>query len=741
MRIPKSNGKAALIALTGMASVVTAQPSHSQENAGLEEIVVTAQKREQSLREVPISVTAFSAEQIEAYRLDSVQDYMEITPNVGFFTVGNTSDLKLSIRGVTNIGGYVNSLGIYVDEFNVTPGSATGTYEQSLLDVERIEVLRGPQGILFGRNLIGGAVSITTRKPTDRFEADTTLEAADHNTWLARGSVNVPLGERVAVRASALWKSSDGYLKDVGPGGSRNDYEGKGGRIAMRFTPTDALTIDLAAMRNEYDQGAYSIVPSGVLQQTLAQLGLSAIDDGQGFYPTNTSRIATNRDTGAINDTDLFTSRIEWDGGTFSVVSVSGYIDNKTAFWGDSDLTVNDYYLEDVRDSLSSYSTELRMQSKGDRSWDWLIGVAYSEDRTSSNFGRQLLPPFTSLLGFVNTTRQVLDNLERGSSKSSAIFGDLSWHALDGRLVTSLGARFTRDRVHNFLFDNSENLFTGAPLGNLSSGSEEFDDFSPRVSVLFRANSEINLYATVSKGYKAGGFNFGAAQAPDAPATFEKEQAWNYEVGLKGMFFERRLTTNLSVFHMKWEDIQVNQFFLTANLVRVQFIENAASATSDGVELAIAAMPTQAWLLEASVGYNDARFDSYPQAIPTFGNPFDASGNQLPYAPKWSGSAAAQYTVPLFGSFEGYIRGEYAYRDTLFTTVENRAAVGLYVPSYDTVNLRAGVENDRYSVSVYAENALDDDYIIGTAQGLYMSGMGLVIDPRRIGVRFTAKFR
>jgi iron complex outermembrane receptor protein len=723
---------------TGLSS---AYPAVAEEPAvGLEEIVVTAQKRIESERDVPISMTVFSSQQLQDYGIEGVQDYMQLTPNVAFFSSGNSTDQKISIRGVTNVGGYVNSLAVYVDEFNVTPGPASSTYEQNLLDLERVEVLRGPQGITFGRNVIGGAVSMTTKKPRRDFEAEASGEYGSYGTWMARGMLNVPVSDTVAVRANAYWRESDGFIRDVGPGGSRNDYEGKGARVAVRFLPTDSLTIDLAASRTQFDQGINDFVPSGVLLESLIPLGFSQpIDDGEGFYPHNRDRVATDTPVTSANDTDIATARLEWNLGDFSLVSVSGFIDNDNGYQGDGDMTARSYYVDDITGGLQSYSTELRLQSNGKGRWSWVAGALYAHDTNSNVTVRDLNSAFMALLHLTGT-RRVVDQYTSSSAKSYALFGDLTWRSDSQRLAVSMGARYTHDQEFNHFFDNSENIVSGVPLGNESQGSESFSDVSPRVSVVYSLSPETNVYGTVSKGFKSGGFNFGVNQIPTISPKFGKETAWNYESGIKSSFFDNRLRADLAVFYMKWDDIQVRTGYIGPNLVPIQFIQNAASATSKGVELALKARPLPAVDLEMNAGYDKARFDDFPGALNLFGTAFDASGHPLLLAPEWSASAAAQYNIPMAASFTAFIRGEYSYRDEFFNDPEQLETVGHFVPAYDVWNLRIGFENDNYRVTAYAENLLDDDHYVGSRRTQFLSGNAVVLDPRRVGVQFTAKF-
>ncbi|MEM8988357.1 MAG: TonB-dependent receptor plug domain-containing protein, partial [Pseudomonadota bacterium] len=235
------SASAVVVAMTYSAPIF----AQEQETGATETIIVTAQKREQSLQDVPIAVTVFDEQAIEIQRIDELQDYALKTPNVGFIETGNRSRARLGIRGITNLGGDINTAGIYVDEFNVAPSSSTRTFDINLFDIERIEVLRGPQGTFFGRNTLGGALNITTKKPSaDVFSGDLVAEYGSFDHRMVKSSLNVPLGANAAARGAVFYQADDGFIDNIGPAGRGNDKEDLGARLALRFTPTDNWTID-----------------------------------------------------------------------------------------------------------------------------------------------------------------------------------------------------------------------------------------------------------------------------------------------------------------------------------------------------------------------------------------------------------------------------------------------------------------------------------------------------------------
>jgi iron complex outermembrane receptor protein len=737
-----------------------AEPAQ-QEYGALKEVLVTAQRREESQKDVPVSITAFSAESIEKLRLESLGDYAKLTPNLGYFTEGNTLSQVIAIRGVTNLGGYVNSLAVYVDEFNVTPGRAAASYEQSLFDLDRIEVLRGPQGVFFGRNVIGGAIVQTTTKPANRTEASVTAEYGNFGTWQARGMVNLPLAaNKAALRLTGMRSESDGFIKDVGPGHNTNDYDTTGGRAALRLMPTGDLTIDLAASHVERNQGIDTVVPTGQLFPVQVLLGVTPIDDGQGFYPRNRDKIATNTPTSSSNDTDIVTSRVQWDASTFSLISVSGYLKNKASSVGDADMSIGNFAVAAPRQRFEGYSTELRAQSRDAQHVRWVIGASFGKDKSDFHHSKTLFADYYSLfhLGALglpdpfpapSAAVQLESSDEHTETRSTGVFGNNDWTNAAENLTLSIGARFSHDEVGHGSSNRSENLFTGQPdTTPATSGTASFDDVSPRVSAVFKLTPETNLYASVAKGYKPGGFNNFSLLTPQVPATFGPERALNYETGVKASLFDARLRANLAIFYMKWKAIQVDAAFVDpATFVPTHYIANGAAASSRGAELDLAAQLASHLTLEAGVGYDSAKFDSFANALDLTGRPFDAGGNVLPLAPKWTTNTALQYTFGISGQKHIYVRAEHVYRSLAYTSFDaipllfdNVARLGGSVPAYHTWAARIGLEGGNFRIAAYLENVTDANYVIGGRLDNYTSGNPVVVSPRRYGVRVTYDF-
>lgn len=720
----------------------TLQPSVQ----AIEEVVVTAQNRRQSLQEVPISATAFTAADLEENRVTAVQDYAEMTPNLTFANSGRRSAADITIRGVSNLGGQNNAYGVYVDGLNVTPSSSDIAINPKLLDVKRIEVLRGPQGTHFGRNAIAGAVSITTKKPHDRFAAEVTGKYERFNTGMGSGMVNVPITDGLYVRANGFYERSDGYIEDIGPANNTNSREEWGGRVAARYEPFSNLTIDVSASHSAFDQGYWTMVPSDDVNPALESI-LSALDnpggirEGQGAFPENEETVSTDAPFQSELTTTTITGRAEYRLDTFSIISLTGWIDGSSSTKGESDNTSQDIITEDVEETLNAFSQEVRVQSTDEDSFDWLLGANYADDETQFIINRFFGDDFP-LAAFLPSPPPF--QFDRGRTvrvtESYGVFGEVGTSLWNDRLDLLLGLRYTHDevsseddsRVFSIITDPDNPNFPGQFFERDTSGSISFDDLSPRFAVTYHLSESSNLFATVSRGYKAGGFNENQTQGEP---TFGDEVLWNYELGLKSDLLNSRVRLDATVFYMDWTDLQVNSVDLSTG-TPVFETQNAAEASSKGAEVQLRAVPVDRLEVGGSVGYLDATFDSFPEAN-VEGQQRDLSGGPLPRAPDWTASGFARYEYSFTDRFAGFVRGQVSYTGERYEDIAAREP--FFVPAYTVVDFSLGVETDRFRVSAYVENALDNEHYVGIRESsLSLSGLQVSPQPRVFGVELGA---
>ncbi|MEM1113344.1 MAG: TonB-dependent receptor [Pseudomonadota bacterium] len=726
----------------------------SETSFGLEEVVVTAQRRTQSLQDVPISANVFDAATIERQNIENLADYLDLTPNIAAVNTGNRLRNEVGLRGISNIGGAQNVVGFYVDEFNVAPVSENATYDQQLIDVERIEVLRGPQSTLFGRNAAAGAISITSQKPSDELEGRISARAANFDTYEVNGAINVPITDTVAIRLNGYYEEGGGFLDNEGPSNATNDYDEHGLRGILRWTPNDRFTADLSLSRSEFEQGFNNAVPTGELLPFLEEVGFELYPVEAGYWPDNDDTIQSNIPLKSEGETTIATARLQYDFDSFSLISVTGYIDHESSEFGEADHTELELYFDSLEETLESWSTEIRLQSSGDSSINWQVGAVYAEDENTGFALREFQQDFyffaiPLILGadlpeslLPDRPIFIVNDRDETMVTSYGIFGEVSWTGFDDKLTLAAGLRWQHDDIEESLIFERDDPFP--PYGSLaaaSSGDADFDEWMPRFTATYFLNDDVNFYGSAAVGSKPGGYNLGVDNFPSAPETYDSETLTSYEVGMKGFFLNQRLRLNAALFYLEWEDIQVNSFFLDEEtLAATSLTQNAAEAESKGIEIEAVALLTESLQWRVNAGYNDATFTDFPDAIiGETGEVADVSGNRLPFAPEYSFSSILAYEFSL-GEFDNFVQLEYVYRDEVFETVDNVENLSDYIEDYEYWNLRAGFANADFSVVAYVENLTDENYVSGFRSAESLSGTLAVVNPRRYGVRLTYNF-
>ncbi|SEA29819.1 TonB-dependent receptor [Microbulbifer marinus] len=777
----------------------------AQENTALEEVVVTAQKREQALQDVPVSVTAFTSESIERSGIEEFEDYASRTPNVGFTQQGNRAFTKVAIRGVTNIGGKANAVGIYLDEFNIAPNILVNGYSRTadteLFDVERIEVLRGPQGTYFGRNTMGGAINITSQKPdTSAAFGSVKLQGDEHGGYLARTSYNQPLGDSAALRGAVFYREQGGWMDNIGPSDATNDGDSSGARIALYAKPTERLDMDLALSRVEHNQSMPSLVASGQLGSILQQL--NAINDqfplllaSMGYpgpvapidtaalpewpLPTtdapfvsagNYDTLATDLPHESSSETDTATARLVYAiNDHLTLTSVSGITRNDFSAFGDGDMSVHPAFTVGRDSDMRAWSQEFRLSSSGNGSIDWLLGAIIAEDEISETdisthlasdpfldaWGTLLfgLSAQGGLIDFTDPAIQAMlatpgavpglfgplsvgnfEDVDRANeTRSRAVFADTTYYVNEDWEL-SLGLRYTDDRVD---FSELTRPTVTLPVGE-DQVSTDFTDLSSRVTLNYRLGDSSRLYFTAAKGFKVGGVNSSVtAQIDEVDQVFDKETGWSYELGNKSQWLDNRLQLNLSLFQFDWSNLQVRG---QDPLSQRQFVQNASDAQNRGLEIELTALLTDNIQLSTSYGRLSAEFDGFTNAVTTNGDVIDATGNRIPYSPENTFSAALDIDIPLNAGFDGYLHLDYSHIDDQYFDVENSEA--RMIPAYQLWNARAGIGNDSWKLALFANNLLNEEYLLGL-QGLETHYSGLqrsVGTPRTLGASLTIDF-
>ncbi|HEX7012548.1 MAG TPA: TonB-dependent receptor [Steroidobacteraceae bacterium] len=730
-------------ALCLLAAGAQSQDTETASGAIINEVVVTAQRRSESIQDVPIAITAVSADTLQDQNVKGVEGYFALTPNVSFRTEGSRDRKELSMRGVSNqlnpySGVRPATYAFYIDEFNVV----AGTSNPQIVDLERIEVLRGPQGTYFGRNAVGGAINVITRKPTDEWYGEIGLDYSSHDTRRAQGVINVPIAEGVlALRASGQIESSDGWIENVNPTGGGNEYDYNTGRVQARLTPNDRLTWDFTYSYSDEETGMRVGVPTGFITATWRSVyygnapGDIADPDGVGFYPDNTDRVNFNRPQSVGSQYEWVSSRAVYEFDDVSLTAVVGRIESELFNYGDVDGGSHDFYYEDLLLERSSTSGELRLQSLGSKTLEWSIGAAIGED--TGDLDQSTYHGAESPQGFPEGF-EVTGSDSKTTSKYWAVFGQATWRFADHWHLV-LGGRYSYEEVDTYAVTRSNTIQTG-----INDRTVDFDDFSPRFTLGWEPAPNVLAYVTASRGFKSGGTQ--TSNNINLSNQFEPEILWNYEAGLKLDLFDRRLRLDGTVFYMDWKDVQqlIRFQYLDeeGNIRAVSGIANAAKATSYGVELSADAAVTERLRLSGQVGYLRAKYDEYPAAL-IDGLVLDLSGKPLVDAPRWTMGAQAQYTAPLTETFEGFVRAEWNYRDEALSNsyVYRYWEYPFIAPSYHVANLRVGFQSDKLRIVAYAENLFDEDYFTNSYEKAFYSGVQVEPSTRIFGIGLNYKFQ
>jgi len=684
-------------------ATAAAQPLPPQAQADQNAIIVTAQKRTQVLIDVPQSVTVVPGATLEQQHATSFQDYLKLVPGLDL-NQSRPGEGRLILRGI-NTGGVASTVGIYVDE---TPfGSSSGLVNGAVLagdfdtfDLSRIEVLRGPQGTLYGASSLSGVLRFVTNAPsTAAFElrGRVGVEAVKGGDlgYNADAVVNVPLGPTIAFRASGNYRKDAGFIDSIGTGGSDvakniNGDRSYGGRASLLFKPSDAASIRLSAIAQNIDANAPSVIEADPV--TLRPLhGLTQSQ----FVPQ-----FSNLHYRVYNGTGSF------DLGFASLTSSTSYATQKQHERIDFTFALSPFlraalklppneFFEAQDTNLNKFTQEIRLSSQS-HLLDWLVGGYYTNEKglidqsfvaVTPGTLTPLALPFT--LGTANVTSKY---------RELAGFADATFH-FGPQFDLELGGRYSHNRQSAHEMTNGV-LAGGAPKDFPIARSSE-NVFTYSLAPKFKPNKNTSIYARVAKGFRPGGPNVlpaGVTIPPDVPRIFHSDSVISYEAGVKAQSADQRFSIDAAAFHINWKNIQlftvVSGFGVNAN---------GSSAKSDGFEFTAAARPIAGLTLSANGAYTDARLTgSTPMSVG------GRDGDQLPFTPKFTLSLNGDYgwhvgpgTRAHVGASWRHVSGQTAAYDIDFVTAHGPQR---HVPSYNVVDLNAGVDLGRFDIEAYVKN-------------------------------------
>jgi iron complex outermembrane receptor protein len=702
-----------ILAMTAAALLLATGLARSQSSdVALEEVIVTAQKREERLIDVPAAISVFSAGFIEEHRIQSIDDLIKYTPGLTGTTYG-ASNPTIVIRGLSGNdfgSGADATFGVYLNEVFV--GRKTASVFD-LIDVERMEVVKGPQGTLFGRNSTAGAVSVTTRRPGPDFESAFTARAGNYGYWQGDAAVNAPLTESFYMRAAFRARSSDGYVDNLLDDNSfPKDDQTLIGRLSFRWLPTENVDVLIAADGHSHDgntpalKSSYQVL-AGALGVT-PETAIAIFSPGESLDPY--SDAATNLpDSGSsrhVDDQDIgmLTAHIQWEASeSLTVTSITAYREYDVDFGADDDATPLTALHTFQVETGDQFSQEFRLNGTSGR-LTWFLGASVLDEEVDV-LGRVEYDESLYLIGPRTLVEERVDSVMK--NLGWAVYGDATL-ALSDKLSLSAGIRYSEDDKE-FLIHippepvNGFNIVLYPTADPPLLQEETYSAWQPRFALKYSWSENMTSYINVARGFRAGGFNNFSAQEP-----FNPEYVWSYELGLKGRSADGRFSADAAAFYYNYEDLQVLLPVGGAFLV-----ENAAEATGYGIELALAARPADRLELIASLTWLEAEYDEFIRS-PTD----DRSGNKLTRAPELKGSLGIQYTLPLGGGLSGFVGADYAYESEQFFNSQNSAFASQ--GAYSLVGAALGLERDdeRWRITAYADNLLDEEYL-ASAGGLF----------------------
>ena len=703
-----SGSAAALIAALGFAGTAGAQEAAEGE-PGLADIVVTAQKRAQNVQDVPLAVSVATSDDIARLQISNVDSLQYSSPSL-VVAGGDPARKRFGIRGISDQSrnaGFENRVGVYVDGVWVGRSAASN---QGVLDISSIEVLRGPQGTLFGKNTVAGAINITTVRPQEGFGGYLEGEIGNYAERQIKGVANLGFNEDVGLRVSGTYLKRDGFTKNLFNGldyDNRDDYSVRGQLQVKSGDTRFYFAGDSSVMRSRATAGGERLPDP--LAPNPREI---SIDRTQDYY------IRYNGLSGQIDHEFA-------GGGTFT--SISGYRTSKTTGSGDED-----YSPANVAATLSSnedtrhFSQELRYASAADGPLDYVVGVYYLDQEVKGSgaatvFAKALNPAAPAVFVGVNQNAVV-------KTQTYAAFVHANYRFTD-RLELTAGGRLTKEnKTVDFTIADTSTLFTNGTLKDKRSST----DFSPTASLNYKFSDDVMGYLRYSRGFKAGGWNTDFVRSlPDM--DFGDESVNAYEIGLKSEMFDRRLRLNLSTYLSKHSNYQVFSFVQLSNGGTALNVSNAGKLTSKGFEVEAEANPIDWLTLFANYGYNDATFDSFLNG----GGPgVNFDGNRAAEAPRHNLNLGASTKFDL-GSAKLTLQGDYNYRSSFYSNPDN-AAINLN-SGLQQVNLRAGVELGSVSIFGWVRN------LFGVTKTIYNGRSFLGIprvefnDPRTYGLTVKVK--
>ena len=718
-------GLISLIATVLLGPFATSPVIAAQASGGLEEIVVSATRRSENLQNVPIAVTAISAEQLEH---QNVTDFFEVVDRVPGFMMNadNITEPNMFMRGIgTDIEASAAnpSVAIFVDDVYIS--RAGGTLGE-LWDLDRVEVLRGPQSTLYGKNVVGGLVHFITHKPTREFQSKLDLTLGNYDLLTVRGAISGPISERVAGSIALSTRTHSGYAQNTASGNDMEDLDAKSARAHLRFMVSDDLDVLLSGdFTRRRGTGRYNDI-------TYSPRNAAFINPERRKGPISGPLDGPSGDGRADVDDGGLSLRIDWKNSLGTLTSLTAYRnsrlvgqENTAATYFDfaniipydtDNLSVpDDFYFQTKSEDAKQFSQEFRLASTGTGPWSWLGGVYYLHEQID----RQELVDFLfpDIFWYEGTENTV------GNTKADGfgIFGEATYAWQNGFGLT-VGARYSNDKKH-YDYAHTGDPVNGdyhppytPPDGFTAQTSGSWDALTPNLVLSYKPQEDQFYFFRAARGYKSGGFaaESDALDPGQAKVPFDPEYALNLELGAKLEFLEHRVRLNGSIYQTTYTDLQTQQFItVTAGSPPDEVIVNAGEATARGLELEVTALPVKGWQVTASYAYLDCELTGDLILEPPFSAPVNLKGNTCRRSPKGSFNLGtrAEWQAGSMGTASFDLN--YSWTDKFYFDNENNPLTN--VDAQFSLDASFGLQfgDGPWSLSVWGKNLTDELNISG----------------------------
>ncbi|MGX4676212.1 TonB-dependent receptor domain-containing protein [SAR92 clade bacterium H246] len=676
MNTTKKSLLAAMVGLFAAGGMGTVQ---AQEQVGesaraqsvLDEIIVTAQKREASMQEVPIAITAFSGKKLERALIEDSLDLEMVTPGLSWSTA--VADANLTIRGVgapfSQGPGADPASSVYID--GVYQARFSGAM-MSLMDFERVEVMKGPQGILYGRNSTGGAINFISKQPSNELSGAINVQFGNYNLTKIKLAGDIPLiADKLLFRAAVMKADRDGYSENILTGGQLDEEDLLAGRFTLKYFASDQL--DLTLRGNFLDQKGQAQSAS---KNQRPAFGAAVIGDPR--------KIMSDLDEDSPKNNQSIDLTIRWSLGSGEFKSITGYTDHELGpNFRDLDATEIPLLHElGLLVNSETFTQEFIFTSEPNGRVDWLVGAFMLHDNHS----------FTTAISLPVFDIE-LDSFETSNTTDAfAVFSHVTYHISENMRLNG-GIRYSDERKKN----TSREFFNFELVAGPVAGEKTWDAWTPKIGIDYSVNEDIMIYASTSKGFKSGSFPSSSVGAPPV----EPETLNAYEAGVKGMWRDGRLRLNASAFYYDYTDLQVTS--PDPDDIASEFVQNAGKAEIKGFELELTALLVENLKLDLGLGWLDAKYVEFIAA-----GGIDLSGNRLPVAPEFTANLGVEYTHRLADIGSVIFGINYYFSEEKFFN-ENNGPLQRQ-KSYSLLNTRIGYESadGHWLASLYGKNMTDE---------------------------------